>query len=1340
MADINLTGSIGLKPGINKPLILDDDIGFNHPRNTYGIWTPPTIASTGAGSEGSIVPAGGWADAEEAIENMWEPLREQYPELITRELLGKDTSGIHNIWCYIITPEKAYEKTNIVTSCLHGNEYIGYYGSWAFVKCMLEKYKLYPHLEYLRNNVRLVLVPIVNPWGFTNGFRQNVNGVDLNRNFGHGTSWERFKSNNLDSGFVSSATTLTLVDTNKDWSTDNLTRTKVVITEGKGAGSSGYILSHTSNELTLFPTTPFAETPDNTSKYIILSKYYKGTERLSENESQIMAALLDEYKDATVHLDLHSIVTTDAHNIMYYGRYMNNPMAKIERIIKKEFKTDERIVWGSSTLPTFTNYAHYTYGMMGGNPEIKNNMYGRNRDSVEMTRVVYWFGNIILAYATQTDKGNNQDIGEPFVKHLSYDGLGTEQYSLYQIPHPTNLFKKYNPEIRGMRLCNSGTTFLAVDNANKAVFQFELKDKNNLNSMVFTGNVLELATELEGELYFQDINISPDGTKMYIVGSTGKKIYQFTLSNAFDITTAAKDELDLDISAVGTMLIPTSISFSYDGLKAYISGADNTNVTGSKIYQFTLSAAWDVTEATYDDDYLDVNSDDTTVRCIEVREDITKRYIFALGVQNNTVIKYSFLLDNDVSSADKTDDSLDVSGVLTSDEISRCITLSECGRNLYFLSTNRNIIWKWEMETSCNLKTAERKENEMEWLSKRVGDNDDMNITGMTIVDTNRLFAIDKTYRNIIKYNLKNNYIMDKQTYVTHLNLDSLAEDEFYGLAFSSTGDKFYVLGRNTKSLYQFDLTSNYTLTGATVAYRLDLSSLSNPQNFCLNPDGSTLYVLAESAGTQAVHQYTLSTEWGLSTATIDVYSKTIAESVGTVTAMECVESVSLSSKYLFVVTEEAIIRRYTWGISDNISTATLNNMLFDASYTLDVESIPQSITVSSGGSHLHLGIYKPHFDAEKCRFYRYKFGAVRDLLTLKQITTGKIIYNTEMKTCWTSYFPFPVGNTYIIKAQGAVSVKSDRDCTILVKPMIYQPYSPDYKYSYTLRTFAKMFQKRVPLKANEETIVPVNYIMQSQPTNIGMGWGSPTFKNGDVPINKVLLDGYVAMNGDTLPDANSSSSTDLVVLVGSDEGNDEDTVTIPLTFANVTTLTNVTLLLLYDHNSFDFLEGSFGGIVNNSSKGSISKRYGGLVYINLSDSSTPITTDGLFAELQFKINSTRKAVKTFKIADYGATKRTQEVTFRVNFQSEFASSRIWLKALDVSLTAIQSDLGTSVELYLTDGERKAYTDIQRDGVRHTIVHPHPSKWNVDNYGDGDGGEIVNSDENDDEGEGTVQG
>ena len=46
-----------------------------------------------------------------------------------------------------------------------------------------------PAVKFLRNNVQFIVVPIVNPYGFSHNQRQNENGVDLNRNFDAGWTY-----------------------------------------------------------------------------------------------------------------------------------------------------------------------------------------------------------------------------------------------------------------------------------------------------------------------------------------------------------------------------------------------------------------------------------------------------------------------------------------------------------------------------------------------------------------------------------------------------------------------------------------------------------------------------------------------------------------------------------------------------------------------------------------------------------------------------------------------------------------------------------------------------------------------------------------------------------------------------------------------------------------------------------------------------------------------------------------------------------------------------------------------------------------------------------------------
>lgn len=141
-------------------------------------YTPPTIKGTELGKDGTPSDH----NYEDSINWILEPARKANPNWITRSVLGKDQSNTYNIYKYEFTP-KQYDKIMLVTCNLHGNEYTSFYGMCRFIEQFTDPNLTDPNLLYLKNQVKIVLVPISNPWGFVNSKRQNSRGVDLNRNF-----------------------------------------------------------------------------------------------------------------------------------------------------------------------------------------------------------------------------------------------------------------------------------------------------------------------------------------------------------------------------------------------------------------------------------------------------------------------------------------------------------------------------------------------------------------------------------------------------------------------------------------------------------------------------------------------------------------------------------------------------------------------------------------------------------------------------------------------------------------------------------------------------------------------------------------------------------------------------------------------------------------------------------------------------------------------------------------------------------------------------------------------------------------------------------------------------
>lgn len=89
----------------------------------------------------------------------------------------------------------------------------------------------------------------------------------------------------------------------------------------------------------------------------------------------------------------------------------------------------------------------------------------------------------------------------------------------------------------------------------------------------------------------------PDGTKMFIVGNANKTVYAYTLSTAWDLSTASYASNSVSVSTQNTGILRNNLSFDPTGTKMYTLCAISGN---SYIFQYTLSTAWDVSTVSSD--------------------------------------------------------------------------------------------------------------------------------------------------------------------------------------------------------------------------------------------------------------------------------------------------------------------------------------------------------------------------------------------------------------------------------------------------------------------------------------------------------------------------------------------------------------------------------------------------------------------------------------------------------------------------------------------------------------------------------------------------------------------
>lgn len=114
-------------------------------------------------------------------------------------------------------------------------------------------------------------------------------------------------------------------------------------------------------------------------------------------------------------------------------------------------------------------------------------------------------------------------------------------------------------------------------------------------------------------------------------------------------------------------------------------------------------------------------------------------------------------------------------------------------------------------------------------------------------------------------------------------SFDTSTQDSYpYSIDFNADGTKMYVLGFITDTVYEYDLsTAGDVSTAVYNSVSLYVGSRDGqPMKIHFVPDGSIMYYLGQNNKT--IYQYTLSTPWSLSTASYSGYSRNVSSYTGT--------------------------------------------------------------------------------------------------------------------------------------------------------------------------------------------------------------------------------------------------------------------------------------------------------------------------------------------------------------------------------------------------------------------------------------------------------------------------
>tara|TARA_R110001606_G_scaffold358693_2_gene510392 strand:- start:329 stop:2536 length:2208 start_codon:yes stop_codon:yes gene_type:complete len=141
-----------------------------------------------------------------------------------------------------------------------------------------------------------------------------------------------------------------------------------------------------------------------------------------------------------------------------------------------------------------------------------------------------------------------------------------------------------------------GLTFWAVGSQNNSVYEYTLTTAWDLSTASYSGNSFSVGTQ-DGSP--SGIQVKPDGTSFFIMGDGSNRAWQYNMSTAYDITTAV---VDGSASMVAQDTSPYGILIADDGLSFTMSGNAN-----DKLFSYNLTTAWDISTATYSGKEFDLS-------------------------------------------------------------------------------------------------------------------------------------------------------------------------------------------------------------------------------------------------------------------------------------------------------------------------------------------------------------------------------------------------------------------------------------------------------------------------------------------------------------------------------------------------------------------------------------------------------------------------------------------------------------------------------------------------------------------------------------------------------------
>jgi DNA-binding beta-propeller fold protein YncE len=411
---------------------------------------------------------------------------------------------------------------------------------------------------------------------------------------------------------------------------------------------------------------------------------------------------------------------------------------------------------------------------------------------------------------------------------------------------PINFFilRSQETDPQGVFFKPDGTKMYIVGSSGDAVYEYDLSSAWDVSSASFLQS-FSVATQ---ETIPQGVFFKPDGTKMYIVGSSGDDVNEYNLSSAWDISTASYLQ---NFSVASQDINPTGLFFKPDGTKMYVVG-DN----GQDINEYNLSSAWDISSASYLQSFS-VSAQEQSPRTVFFKSDGTKMYV--AGDVNDTVYEYNLSSAWNISTA-----SYLQSFSLSAQEGSISgIFFKSDGTKMYGVGLFNDTIYQYDLSSAWNISTASFTYPTTNYFNVSA---QELSSEGLFFKpDGTKMYIVGSSGDEVNEYDLSSAWDISSASFLQNFSV-AAQEANPRGVFFKPDGTKMYIVGSSGDDVNEYDLSSAWDISTASYLQNFSISAQETvPQGLFFKPDGTKMYIIGSSG--DDVNEYNLSSAWDISSA-----------------------------------------------------------------------------------------------------------------------------------------------------------------------------------------------------------------------------------------------------------------------------------------------------------------------------------------------------------------------------------------------------------------------------------------------------------------------------------------